>query len=285
MVESKKRGRRPGKEKQRAATMPAAGKATPPSDGRMMMQRLFRYFREQEFRVGDRLPSIRNIAESLEVNSTSVRDGMMAAQAMGVVRIQPRSGAFLQTQDFSFFTDALSDTIEIALSQKDPNLFHLIETRSLIETRTVEIAAARRRMEDMLLLRQAIEELRDSGTDPAKRYEADEKFHLTIAAIAGNTVLVVVLRAVLTMLHPYRFNQLLTDEDRDSTLRGHEQIYRLILNGDINDARTAMHEHVTSFWDAMLNIDPESASQLPDGGTLEIRSNPEYLKYLDSAGA
>ena len=49
------------------------------------------YIAEQEQLVaGDRLPSVRTLAELLGVKSTQVRDALLQAQARGAVRIVPR---------------------------------------------------------------------------------------------------------------------------------------------------------------------------------------------------
>jgi DNA-binding FadR family transcriptional regulator len=210
-------------------------------------RRLIGLMRAENLQVGDRLPSIRALSEMLGVGPNVVRDAVVQVQTRGLLRIEPRSGVFVQSLDFSSFVDAFADTLDTSLAQKDPNLVHLLEARSLIEEETIGIAAARRRPEDLMLLRDPIEALHKAGTDMQRRAEADEEFHLRIAIIAGNSVLVVMLRALLVLLRPYRMSQQLTAPQRKLTLDQHEQIYRALSERDAPLAQQLMRRHVLSY--------------------------------------
>src|SRR5262249_32830762 len=151
--------------------------------------------------VGDRLPSIRELADRFNVGMNVVRYAMLQAQGMGLVRIHPRSGAFVQSLDFAPLVNALENTLTAALVQKDHNLFHLIDVRELLEVEAVGQAARRRRLEDLLPVRQTLEAMQ-KPTDRARYVEADMQFHLSIAEAAGNPVLQTMLRALLGLLRP-----------------------------------------------------------------------------------
>src|SRR5262245_46313766 len=121
-------------------------KKHPPANG-ALVPRLVEHIRKGGLKVGDRLPSIRELAAELGVGTNVVRYGMIQAQAMGLVRIHPRSGAFVQSVDFAPLVNALENTLTTALAQKDHNLFHLIDVRELLEVEAVGQAARRRRLE------------------------------------------------------------------------------------------------------------------------------------------
>ncbi|BDI32917.1 hypothetical protein CCAX7_49680 [Capsulimonas corticalis] len=57
--------------------------------------RLREYLRRPERRVGDKLPGERALAAALGVGRTALRPALEALEAEGVIRRQPRSGAFL----------------------------------------------------------------------------------------------------------------------------------------------------------------------------------------------
>ncbi|RYZ84792.1 MAG: FadR family transcriptional regulator, partial [Proteobacteria bacterium] len=178
-----------------------------------IVHQLLQYMREQNYRVDDRLPSIRQLAEMMNVSPNVVRDGLLEAQTKGMVRIVPRSGAYVQSLDYSSLVDALDQTLETALAQQDPNLFHLIEARSIIEVQTVGLATVRRRPEDLAILREAIDAFHLHQVNRELRIAADERFHLHIATIAGNIVLVTMLQALLALLRPYRLMASLSQPD------------------------------------------------------------------------
>ena len=72
----------------------------------------------------------------------------MQAQTLGLVKVRPRSGAFVQSLTYGPLIEALAGTLEAGLVQVDHSLFHLLEARQLIEMELVALAAQRRRLED-----------------------------------------------------------------------------------------------------------------------------------------
>jgi GntR family transcriptional repressor for pyruvate dehydrogenase complex len=228
-----------------------------PSAGDSLVRQLMARVRSDGYGIGDRLPPMRRLAEMLDVAPHVARDALMQAQSRGLVRIQPRSGVYLQSFNFSSLSEALSDTIDTALAQKDPNLYHLIEARCELEMDTVALAAARRRPEDSLLLKSALQELRDAGDDVQVRTLADEKFHLTIAEVAGNSVMTVMLRALLILLRPYRVA--IAPLERSQTWESHLSLFRYITESDPDAARVEMRDHVMLLQRTFLDIAPEAS--------------------------
>lgn len=194
--------------------------------------------------AGDRLPSIRHLSSALGIGPNVVRDALLAAQTMGLVRIHPRSGAFVQSVDLSSLVNALEDTMETVLMQGDSSLFHLIEARRLIEVESAGKAAARCRTEDMLPLRAALETMDQSVDDRAAFIEGDEAFHLGISRIAGNPAFTSILKALLVLLRPHRMSLLPTSESSRRTEHWHEEIYCSIRDGKTEAARAAMSAHL-----------------------------------------
>jgi GntR family transcriptional repressor for pyruvate dehydrogenase complex len=202
-------------------------------------------------RVGDRLPSIRDLAAQFQVGTNVVRYGMVQAQAMGLVRIHPRSGAFLQSLDFAPLVNALENTLTAALAQKDHNLFHLIDVRELLEVEAAGQAARRRRLEDLLPLKQCLEEMKHQR-ERLPYVEADVRFHLSIAGIGANPVLTTMLRSLLGLLRPCFLSVLLKGRVKAKSEAMHWQIYRAIFDGDADAAQTAMRGHLSLARDILL---------------------------------
>jgi GntR family transcriptional repressor for pyruvate dehydrogenase complex len=201
--------------------------------------------------VGDRLPSIRELAAQLQVGTNVVRYGMVQAQAMGLVRIHPRSGAFLQSLDFAPLVNALENTLTAALAQKDHNLFHLIDVRELLEVEAAGLAARRRRLEDLLPLKQCLEEMKHQR-ERLPYVEADVRFHLGIAGIAANPVLTTMLRSLLGLLRPCFLSVLLKGRVKVKSEATHRQIYRAIFDGDADAAQATMRGHLALARDILL---------------------------------
>ena len=225
---------------------------------------------ERQLKVGDKLPPIRELASTLQVKPTVVRDAMLHAQSMGLVRMVPRSGAFVQSLSYAPLVDALTNTLSPALMQEDHNLFHLLDARRTLEIELVGRAAKRRQIEDLLPVRAALNAML-VGSDASTHGENDIRFHSEIARLAGNPVLFTVHQALLDLLRPYVFRRMEDAEERTRTDRSHAAIYAALVDGDADEARAETREHLSLAYDSLL-----SEIQSPDS----LESKP--LESLES---
>ena len=95
-----------------------------------VVRRLVQHIKSESLSVGDRLPSIRRLATKMEVSPNVVRDAMVQAQAMGLVELRPRSGAYIRSLDYAPLVDVLSDTLGASLMQTDHSLFFHLSRES-----------------------------------------------------------------------------------------------------------------------------------------------------------
>ena len=93
----------------------------------------------------------------------------------------------------------------IALAREDRNLFHLLDARRLVEIELAGRAAERRQLEDLLPVRRALEAMAEMPqTERRADYvEQDIRFHVEIARLAGNSVLLTIQQSLLEMLRPH----------------------------------------------------------------------------------
>ncbi len=224
------------------------------SDGRDTMRRLMELVRAQGLKEGDRLPNIRQLSATLKVKTTTVRDALLQAQVMGFLRVLPRSGAYVRSLNDATLVDALRTTIVPALLQADHNLFHLLDARRVLEIELVGRAAERRRLEDLLPIRQEIEAMRRlTGLNRRRDYvEADIRFHTEVARLAGNAVLLTFQQALLGLLKPHLAQLPRSPQLRLRTDRSHGAIYAALVDGDAEAARLAMREHLNLAYETLL---------------------------------
>jgi GntR family transcriptional repressor for pyruvate dehydrogenase complex len=236
--------------------MPAM-KSSSPEYGPAMRQ-LIRYISSRRLSEGHRLPSIKQLAGKWRVGAHAVRDALLQAQTMGLVRVQPRSGSYVQSVNFAPLVDVFSRSLPRALTQEDRNLFDLLEARRLIEVELAAMAASRRRLGDLVSLRQALQEMYQKPGDYESYMTQNEAFHLGIAAIAGNEVLHTVLRCLLGLLRPtLGGRQPATWKDKGSAKRRrdaaeHEAIFQALLAGNPAAAQTAMSAHLQDTTESLL---------------------------------
>jgi GntR family transcriptional regulator, transcriptional repressor for pyruvate dehydrogenase complex len=227
----------------------------------VIAQDLITLIRTQGLAPGDRLPSIRQISARLGARPHQVRDALLHVQALGYVRVPPRARAVVQKMGDR--PEVLpAGEVEPSLDQTEHHLFHLLEVRQLLEIETVQQAARRRRVEDLLPVRGALDAMNavgDSGRRP-EYVEHDIEFHLAIAALAGNPVLTTMLKSVLARLRPLLCRLPFEDECRESTQRSHAEIYRALVSGNGEAARLQMHDHLQLAYENLLG----EVQSLPD---------------------
>ena len=226
----------------------------PAKDNAAVVRRLIDHLRRHGLRAGDRLPSIRDLAGEFGVKPNVVRDALLHAQTLGMVRVLPRSGAFVQSLDITPLGDALADTLHTTLAADEHNLFHVIDARAVLEVELAGRAAGRRTVEDLLPLHQSLiaQAAATRGEDVQK---CDFDFHLGLARLAGNPVLVGVLKALHELVRPYNLR---THDGhprrRRLTLTEHRAVYAAVLAGDAAAAQAAMRTHLAHNREQLLEV-------------------------------
>jgi GntR family transcriptional repressor for pyruvate dehydrogenase complex len=112
------------------------------------------------------------------------------------------------------------------------------------------MAGRRRRLADLVPLREALQGMYACPDDYNAYMVHNEAFHLGIAKIAGNEVLRATLQCLLVLLRPV-VNECQPHtwkekgcQKRERDAREHEAIFQALLAGDAETARTAMAAHL-----------------------------------------
>ncbi|HVW39397.1 MAG TPA: FCD domain-containing protein [Pirellulales bacterium] len=225
-----------------------------------LLDSIWEIVRDRGLKTGDQLPSIRELAETLGEKQSAVRDAILKAEAMGLVHVLPRAGAFLRAgvpaalANGASLDEPLAGSLQDALLGGEQNLFHLLDARRLIEIELAGRAAERRRLEDLLPVRRALEAMLQLPADAARpEYVAhDVRFHIEIARLSGNLVLFAIQRTLMELLRPHLNEAPLDPERRTKTDRSHVAIYEALVAGDAEKARREMREHLSLAYDGLL---------------------------------
>jgi GntR family transcriptional repressor for pyruvate dehydrogenase complex len=178
----------------------------------------------------------------------------MQAQMLGYVRVPSRSRAIVQSPRKANGEAFPSETIDSLMEGDDHHLFHLLEARQLLEFEIVRQAAQRRRLEDLLPVREALHAM-NAIQEPHRRpefAEHDIRFHLAIARVAGNPVLTALLKPLLGTLRPFLCRLPFDADCRERTQHSHAEIYKALVAGDADDAYARMEGHLRLAYDNLL---------------------------------
>lgn len=226
-------------------------------------RRLYRQIADQlrllieagEFPVGARLPPERDLALKLGVSRPSVREALIALEVEGWVEVRMGSGVYVQS---------LAGAPRASLTAESP--LETIRARRTIES---ELAAQAARNPAPALvegLRQAVRAMEDEARAGSVPIRGDRLFHLRVAEMANNAVLV----RVVGELFDERHNPLsvkLGDyfENPESwavAITEHRRVIDAIAAGDEQGARDAMHEHLSCSYDRLTASWPGAAEAM-----------------------
>ena len=194
-----------------------------------------------EFKLGERLPSERALAERFDVSRTSVREAMIALELQGVVEVRGGSGIYVtQTSGTS--------AAPVYMPETGPGPFELLRARCLIESEIASVAAETRKDSDLDRIFSALTDMHDNMDDKEANEAADQLFHLRIAESTGNSVLLQMVTAMWAQARgpvwtkiEHHFH---TPDLRMASHADHQRIFKALLARDPIAARAAMRAHL-----------------------------------------
>lgn len=209
-------------------------------------KRLYRQIADQlaqliasgEFPAGTRLPAERELAASLGVSRTSVREAIISLEMSGLVEVRVGTGIFVTA----------AKPAPPRGEDAGPGPFELLDARKLVEGEIAALAARNATPADVAALEESVARLAAGNHDFALREAEDQNFHLLLARATGNGSLELVVeglwgqRAELWGRLQSHFH---TPELAEKTIRDHQAIAAAVAAHDPERARGALHRHLS----------------------------------------
>ena len=235
--------------------------------GERIAERLVTAIALGEFEPGQRLPTERELAATLEVSRTTVREALQRLQAAGYVitRRGRGGGTFIQTGAGPGSDEMIKRTLDPAWDE----LTELLDYRRLIEQQIARTAAERRSAADIGTIRRAVEEYAHAGGRDASRL-ADHALHQAIARATHNPRLVELSARIRREVglgfdaEPY------TPEMRRRALRQHPTLAEAVIAGDPGRAARLADSHFSLTDDTLAEL--HARLHLRTGGQHDARS-------------
>ncbi len=210
---------------------------------------------------GARLPAEREMASSLRVSRGSLRQVLKMLEIMGVVSQRVGDGTYLNAPAPSI----LAEPMELLILLDGISFEELMDARLIVEPELAARAAARATPEHLIVLRDALSGMEESGNTHARFIEEDLRFHRSIFEMADNRVCSIMFSIVHESLHKLmRVTSQMVDHGH--TLKLHRRIYAAIRKQDPGEARAQMFAHLT---DAKQLL--RRANEVQANGNLEAR--------------
>ncbi len=220
----------------------------------VVARRIAHLIEENRNTPGWHLPSERELSETLEVSRTVVREAVIALEMRGIVEVRGRSGIVVlppQANQLSF--DAVNTDI-------GAGPFELLEARLALESSIAALAAERATRYDIMELEECIDRMQ-SETDAAAAYrKADREFHLIIANMTGNAIMLSMVDALLSQRDTSRMWLKVQEHIHAPTMRAlwigdHFAIMTALKMRNPEAARQAMTRHINNVSEEILRAD------------------------------
>jgi len=200
---------------------------------------LMRMILDGKLKVGDKLPSTKEMSESFGVGRSTTREALSALKAMGLIEIRQGGGCRV----------IHNVPTEIAMPELDSIrmnrnvLLELLEARQSLEVSNAAIAAAKRTETDLAEFRTLIEAMEKSIGHDLEGERTDLLFHLTLAKATHNSIMVRLFESIANQL--------------ETAIR---EVRRVEIYANRQVAERLYREH-SAIFDAVFRQNPDLAAQ------------------------
>ena len=210
------------------------------------------YINKKNFEPGDKLPSERMLSEKLEVSRNNVREAIQKLEFYGLLKSKPQSGTFMADIGIVAFNGMVDDI----LSLKKPDFKSLVETRILLELKTVRLAALRSSPEDLKRIKNAMKAYEDKVSGGEDAVEEDLMFHLAIARAARNsTIETFMLKITPEIITNFEKYHVCDENQKVIAIDDHKAIYKAIKLKDPKLAKQKMKDHFKALYQYCYNVE------------------------------
>ena len=185
---------------------------------------------------GERLPSERDLARTLEVSRASVREAIASLQVQGVVETRKGAGTYVA---------ARPPAAEASPHDASPSA--VLEARLQLEPAVARLAAARAQRDSAA--ENLLEAMEAEPVDIATWNASDRLFHRQLAAMTGNPVLLAFADHVASLMDEPLWQRLRDDSiavpgRTRIHVAEHRMIYEAIVAGDAEAAAFYSVQHI-----------------------------------------
>jgi GntR family transcriptional repressor for pyruvate dehydrogenase complex len=202
----------------------------------------------KKLRPGDKLPSERELAETLRVSRSSIRDAIRGLELMGLV--EPRQGAGTIVREIS--AGSVVNPFADALKRRQELVSEFLDFRKMLEPPLAARAATHASADEISEMEEILQRQADKHSQGEPAIAEDTEFHYSVALASGNSVVLKVLDTLMDLLRDTRERSLQVEGRPQKSLAGHRRILAAIKRHDAEAAKSAMRRHIEDVEEIVL---------------------------------
>ncbi|WP_240642417.1 FadR/GntR family transcriptional regulator [Microbacterium sulfonylureivorans] len=217
----------------------------------VVLERIESDLLEGSLRPGDRLPPERELASTLGVGRSSVREALRVLEVMGLIRTGTGSGPSSGAIIIATPQGGMSALLRLQVAAQGFPLDDVVRTRLVLESAVVDALAADP-ARDTGDARAIVDAMDAADLTPAEFLALDARLHLALAEASGNLVIAAMMAGLRTAIESYVQAGAEGIADWDAAASRLRAEHRTILDavdaGDAGRARTLIHDHITGYY-------------------------------------
>lgn len=216
-------------------------------------EQIIRLIKEGVFKVGERLPSEKELAELMGVSRASVREALAALEAVGIVEAKVGRGNFVRRSPVGE-----EEAEPLVVLESEAGCLEIMEARGAFDPVVASLAARYATKEDVTKLRSIYEAMLSlaRANDFERYFSLDKEFHCALAEATHNRLIIAVMRLLVETMdqkvyrefaHNFYMN---TPKELERVAEIHGKVLEAIAAGDPRAAARRMRNH----WERMRKV-------------------------------
>ncbi len=210
---------------------------------------------DKNWKPGERIPSETELAELFGVSRVSVREALLKLNAIGLLESRFSGGNYVREVGADIFLNAIIPTVYVSSN----SLLDVLEFRQVMEAKQAGLAARKAKPEDIKRLEEIHQDMVKKAGDVEAFSEADLRFHIELARITQNSLLVACMELIRDVLGE-NMQKLVAQRGYESGVNDHRQILEAIRENDEQKATRLMDSHVADICRTFARLTEETAS-------------------------
>ena len=201
-----------------------------------VINRLTDGMRNGELKPGDKIPTEPELAESLGVARSSIREAIKILTYLGVLESKRHEGTFV----CNGFEESMIDPMVYGIILNKDSFENLMELREMTEAGMMRLAIKNHTEDEIRELEEILSEMKNILSEEGEAtiadfFEADDRFHDMIAEMGKNPMADKINRVVRTLTYAVRYetvSSMITNGKGEELLEAHVVLLDAIKNGD-----------------------------------------------------
>jgi GntR family transcriptional repressor for pyruvate dehydrogenase complex len=213
-----------------------------------IIKQILQMIREDDYQVGQRLPSERDLANQLGVSRPSVREAIAGLEVLGIVETRIGSGIVVRDLPPMERDRASTAFAELEFAH-DESPYEIVAVRDILETGAIRLAVERATEKDLEDIRVALEAM-ISAAQSSGQYDiqVDFNFHLAVVRASHNTLLIRIMESLGELVNQRLYCAMIDLLRRDPVraaiqTEDHRLIYEAVKTRDVDKAVASIRRH------------------------------------------